>query len=365
MERILYLNERFCAVSEDGRLVEYLPAAGEERCGEILLGRVERLMASLQCAFVDIGRRKSGFLPLTENSKSFQGPPIRSGEEIPVQIRREETGGKGAYLSRDLTLAGKYLLLMPCNRHIGVSARIREEADRERLTALGRELAAGRFGLVLRASALDAEREELREEMNLLWDRWQRALARDGGRPADRILLRGNTAEEDLLNDYGPRGIDRVIRGEEWPTDLERQRAEANNRRVRLPHGGNLVIDPCEALTVIDVNSASDGRGLSKRETVLETNLEACREIAIQTRLRNLSGILILDLIDMAEEADRLRVLAELERAFAGDRVKTVIHGLTRLGLVEMTRKRTAARPDGSSARRPDGEMPGKDGGKA
>ncbi len=365
MERVLYLNDRFCAVSEDGRLVEYIPASEETQCGGILRGRVERLMASLQCAFVDIGRKRSGFLPLTENSKTFQDTPLRSGADILVQIRKEETGGKGAFLSRDLTLAGKYVLLMPRNRHIGVSARIQEEANRERLIALGKKISEGRFGLILRAASLDVEEETLREETERLYLRWQNALERARKNPAERIVLRGNTVEEDLLNDYGPRGIDRVIREGEWPVDLERQRKEAAGRRIRLPHGGDLIIDPCEALTVIDVNSASDGRGMSKRETVLETNLEACREMAIQTRLRNLSGILILDLIDMEEETDRLRVLSELKNAFAGDRVKTVIHGLTRLGLVEMTRKRTAARPDGGNRGENAEENALKDGMKA
>ena len=112
---------------------------------------------------------------------------------------------------------------------------------------------------------------------------------------------------------------------------------------IRLPHGGNIVIDRCEAMTVIDVNSASDSGDGNRRATALRTNLEACREIMIQARLRNLAGILILDLIDMEKEEDRYRVQRELENYFQQDRIKTVIHGYTSLGLIEMTRKRSRA----------------------
>lgn len=344
MERILYLNEAWCAVEENGRLVEYIPVNPEEKTGEILLGRVQRIMGSMQCAFVDIGRKKSGFLPLKENSETFQGKPVRSGEDVIVQIRREEREEKGAYLSRDLTLAGSGLLLMPMNRFTGVSARIRDPEERERLKRTGEELRNGgeaAYGLILRAAALQMSMEALREERDALLEKWQKAKIRAEAHPEDRVILPGNSIAEELLNDYSPRGILRIEKDGELPADLQRQLKEAANRKVRLPHGGNIVIDPCEAMTVIDVNSASDGRGLSRRETILQTNLEACREIAIQARLRNLSGILILDLIDMEAESDRSMVLDELEKCFEEDRIKTVIHGLTKLGLVEMTRKRS------------------------
>jgi len=148
MERILYLNETFCAVAEDGRLVEYIPAAAGDETGQILRGKIERMMPGLEAAFVDIGRKKAGFLPLKENSRSFTGGAIRSGDRVWVQIRKEETGEKGAYLSRDLTIAGSRILLMPMNRHIGVSARITDEETRQRLAETGRRLADGQCGIV-------------------------------------------------------------------------------------------------------------------------------------------------------------------------------------------------------------------------
>ena len=340
MNRIIWIGDGWCAASEDGRLVEYLPAGSRDGSGAILRGRVERIMSSLQAAFVDIGRKRSGFLPLKENSQTFDGGDIRSGDEVWVQIRREETGEKGCFLSRDLSVAGSRMILMPRNRYVGVSARVREEADRERLREAGRKLTGDRIGLVMRASALEADEETMRAEFEALTRRWAEAERNAGEDPGLRVILPADGPAEELLRDYGPRGITDVRRGAELPADLERQRKAAENRRVRLPHGGSLVIDRCEAMTVIDVNSASDDRGQNRRETILETNLEACREIAVQARLRDLTGILILDLIDMDRDEDRERMLAELETAFAGDRIKTVIHGLTRLGLVEMTRKR-------------------------
>lgn len=334
MERILYLNETFCAVAEDGRLVEYIPAAAGDETGQILRGKIERMMPGLEAAFVDIGRKKAGFLPLKENSRSFTGGAIRSGDRVWVQIRKEETGEKGAYLSRDLTIAGSRILLMPMNRHIGVSARITDEETRQRLAETGRRLADGQCGIVMREAAAEASEAELAEELGKLREKWQKIQAGE------------ETPEgpaEELRRDYGPKGITEIREGAELPTDLRRQKQEAENRKIRLPHGGNIVIDRCEALTAIDVNSASDPGEGNRRETVIRTNLEACREIMIQARLRNLSGILILDMIDMDDEKDRSLILEALKEAFREDRIKTVIHGYTSLGLIEMTRKRSRA----------------------
>ncbi len=338
---MLFLSEKFCAVKEDGRLVEYIPESPEIRAGEILRGRVERIMASLQAAFVDIGRKKSGFLPLKENSLSFQGESLRSGQEVWVQIHREENGDKGAYLTRDLTVPGSSLILMPMNRYIGVSSRISDPEEREKLRKLGSSLARNRFGLVMRQAALGRTEAELADEVSVLCEKWEKARAGALEDPARRVILSSGSAAEDLLRDYGPRGIDAVVRDAEPDARMRQELRSAEERKVRLPHGGNIVVDRCEAMTVIDVNTAGNDPGSGRRDTILETNLEACREIAVQTRLRNLSGILILDMIDMETEEDRKRVLQELERAFAADRIKTHIHGFTRLGLVEMTRKRS------------------------
>ena len=334
MERIIYVNKAFCAVEENRRLVEYIPVREEDQTGRILYGKVNRIMAGLKAAFVDIGRERDGFLPLRENSNSFTEPDFRSGDRVLVQIRREETGKKGAALSRDISIPGSYLILMPMNRHIGISARIQDPELQEKLLRTGRELAAGRFGLVMREASASVNTEILRGEIAQLEEQWDKIRNSGASAPED-------SPYEELVRDYTPRGISRIERVDILPPDLLRQLKEGEQRKIRLPHGGNIVIDRCEALTVIDVNSASDTGQGNRREAILRTNMEACREMVIQARLRNLSGILIMDLIDMDHPEDQELILEELRKAAGGDRIKTVIHGFTNLGLLEMTRKRS------------------------
>lgn len=345
MERILYVNQDFCAVAEDGRLTEYIPVRPEDRTGEILIGRVDRIMSGLDAAFVDIGRTRDGFLPLRENSRSFTGGPLRSGDRVAVQIRKEENGQKGVFLSRDLTIPGAYLILMPMNRHVGVSVRIQDEETRERLLRTGKQLSGEEFGLVMREAAAEAAEEELRSELEGLLAQWDDIRA--GKLPPASV-------KDELQRDYGPRGGVQIRETDTLPTDLQRQLKEAGLRKIRLPHGGNIVIDRCEAMTVIDVNSASDSGSGNRRETILRTNLEACRETMIQTRLRNLSGIIIIDFIDMDAAEDRERIRNALADAFREDRIKTVIHGYTSLGLMEMTRKRSRSAAGMTAADRPE-----------
>ena len=198
MERILYSNPDFCAVAEGQRLVEYIPVAARDEAGLILWGKVQRIMPALEAAFVDIGRKKAGFLPLRENSSSFQGSPLRSGDRVLVQIRKEETGEKGAYLTRDVSIPGSCLLLMPMNRHIGVSARITDPTERTGLQETGMRLSGGAFGLVMREAALRATETELAAELEELRARWNQV--REGD-------ISGESIEEELLRDYTPRGV--------------------------------------------------------------------------------------------------------------------------------------------------------------
>ena len=337
MERMIYRTPEALALVEDGRLAEYLDIRDDARSGDIVMAKVDRMMPGLECAFADIGRKKDGFLPLKENSRSFSAPPLHSGDRIPVQIRREETGEKGAFLSRDLTLPGALVILMPCNRYIGVSSRIRDEQTREALRGLGAEIMGERAGLVLRAAAESASENEIIREAETLWETWQeiRIRVREAQLPGDVLYACDPAAL--LIRDYGSPPLEDC---EELPPAIRRELAVAGNRKVPLPSGGNLVIDRCEALTVIDVNSASARGEGGKEFTVTAVNLEACKEAALQIRLRDLSGIILIDFIDMASETDQSLVCEALENALSADRRKTVLHGWTRLGLMEMTRKR-------------------------
>ncbi len=341
MTRKIICGPGFCAVTEDGVLVEYIPEDPADQCGDILLGKSDRVMPGMNCMFVDIGRKKSGFLPMDENSESFTGGKMHSGDRILLQVKKEETGSKGAYLTRDITLPGSTVILMPMNRYIGVSNRISDEVIREKLRKTGLEIADGRFGLVMRNSAEGAEIGTIRQEAEILYEAWQEILkkAAQGGKPG-RVLFSGNTAER-LREDYAKNGVDDILTVTEADNQVIRQLRQASERTVHLHGGGNIVVDRCEAMTVIDINTASYTGGDSKERTILETNLEACEVIAQQVRLRNLSGIILIDFIDMDEERDRSLVTERLNECFARDRIKTVIHGWTSLGLIEMTRKRT------------------------
>lgn len=341
MNRKILSGPDFCAVKEDGKLVEYISLSDDDKCGDILLGRIGRIMSGMQCAFVDIGRKKEGFLPLNENSRSFTGEQIRSGDTVLLQIKKEEHADKGAFLSRDVTLPGRLTILMPMNRYTGVSSRIDQPEVRENLRDLGSRINEGQFGMIMRFAAAYAGEEELRAETDELCNLWHQIqhMAEKGGRPGT-VLMHGDPAEQ-LQKDYTSRGDTEIQYVDEPDGDLIRQLNEARQRKLQLPGGGNIVIDRCEAMTVIDVNTASARGQGSKEQLILQTNLEACLLISQQIRLRNLSGIIIIDFIDMETENDRNLVQTRLDQCFRQDRVKTVIHGWTKLGLMEMTRKRT------------------------
>ena len=341
MERNLITGPDFCAVTEDGILTEFLKSDPSMQYGDILIGTVERMMPGIGSAFVDIGRKKSGFLPIRENSLSFQGEKLRSGMKTAVQIRKEETGGKGAFLTRDLTLAGKNVLLMPMNRYIGVSSRITDEEDRERLRRIGQDVSQNRTGLVMRTAALNAGMEEIAEETHRLMSEWETVSARIKEGCGSGTVLYHQDPVTQMIRDYEAKGVNRQIMADAPDADLQRQLRAAGERTVRTGNGGNIVIDRCEAMTVIDVNSGSakaDGRPES---AYLETNLSACETIAAQIRLRDLSGIILIDFIDLKQSEDRDKVEQTLADALKRDRRKTVLHGWTHLGIMEMTRKRT------------------------
>ncbi len=341
MKRVIIKGPGYCAVTEDGLLTEYIREDTGDQYGAVLTGKIGRLMPGMKCAFVDIGRKRSGFLPMDDLSASFTGAEARSGDLLILQVKKEETGEKGAFLTRDVVLPGKLVILMPMNRYIGISNRIKEEAVRARLKQTGTETAGGRFGLIMRSAAAEAQDKEIREEAEALFVQWIQITerAKEGEKPG-RVLYYGDTFTR-LTEDYASGGFETAEETTGPGTDLLRQLKQAEARSVSLPGGGNIVIDRCEAMTVIDVNTSSYAGAGSKEQNVLHTNLEACEMIARQVRLRNLSGIILIDFIDMDEETDRSLVFDKLKEYFSHDRIKTVIHGWTNLGIMEMTRKRT------------------------
>lgn len=351
---------REIAVVEDGKLVEYLIEDDSDSAEAVYVGRVERVVPGMKAAFVDIGQEKNGFLPLEEKNQ-VNTPKLQSGMSVLVQIRKEAQGSKGAFLSRDVSLCGETVLAMPLNDMIGVSSRITDASQRRALQELGREITGGGFGLVMRSAAAEASEDAIREETERLMARWEEIRKAAPTAHVPSMIYGARSQLDMLLDDYRPRGIDCIHTDDEALAQalsaeyavhlskpgvmtlmgLTKQRDKALERRAWLDSGGNLVIDPCEAMTVIDVNTAKFTGKRQLEETIVKLNLEACKEIARQVRLRNISGIILIDMIDMAAQESRNLVLDALQSAFAADRVKTVIHGFTSLGLVEMTRKKS------------------------
>lgn len=353
---------REIALVEDGKLCEYLlDDAATAEAEAIYVGRVERIVPGMKAAFVDIGHEKNGFLPLEERSQTAAVPKLQTGDSVLVQIKKAAQGTKGAFLTRDITLCGQRVILMPMNRYIGVSSRIEDENARKALVSLGKSIADGRFGLIMRNGAMEAAKQDVYAEVDELCSAWAEIQAKAPTAHVPSLIHSPRTQLDSLLDDYRPRGIDRIVTNDETlgtalehiaPVTiakdemmtiarLEHQRDKALQRHVWLDSGASLVIDPCEAMTVIDVNTAKFTGKRDLEQTILKTNLEACKEIARQIRLRNLAGIILIDMIDMEAAEHRQQVLEALQDALKADRVKTVVHGFTSLGLIEMTRKKS------------------------
>jgi len=349
--------------------------------GNVYMGKVVRVLPGMQSAFVDIGGERAAFLHVADiwearNHDGFR--PIErmltEGQSLMVQVVKDPIGTKGARLSTQISVAGRLLVYLPQESHIGISQRIEDEAERaglrEKLTQLLPEGQSG--GFIIRTVAESASERDLSFDVDYLRKVWAgiESRVRTASPPAllyqdltlslrvlrdmvhddtGRILVDSRETYRKVLGfaqDYIPNVAARVqhYMGERPLFDLysvEDEIERALARRVDLKSGGYLIIDQTEALTTIDVNTGAFVGGRSFDDTVFKTNLEAAQVIARQLRLRNLGGIIILDFIDMESEEHRAAVLGELRKALARDRVRMTVNGFTQLGLVEMTRKRT------------------------
>lgn len=360
---------RHIAALLNDRLCEYYveEQSGESLVGAIFLGRVERVLPGVSAAFVKLGLEHNGFLPIHETDCFHQRQgkaPLMTGDDVLVQVKKDAKGDKGAYLTRDITLVGQYAILMPLSGFVGVSKRVTDESERKAAVALGKRLSAGRFGLIVRHAALFASESDIQCELQTLQARWQAIEAAAPCRRAPSLMERDAGMVATLIRDYAaryqcsvdaasprPQDIPQSVEWNQLP-DMELEalwrgkRVDAESklalsRRVALPGGASLVIDEREALQTIDLNSGGNVTPTGDGELPLEQNLAAVPEIARQIRLRNLSGILLVDFIDMKTDDERERVLAAMRESVRDDRVKTVVHGFTSLGLLEMTRRRT------------------------
>ena len=351
--------------------------------GNIFLGRVARVLPGMQSAFIDIGLERAAFLHVADiwEYRQFtqEKPPpierlIHEGDTLLVQVVKDPLGTKGARLSTQVSLAGRMLVYLPQDPHIGISQRIEDEAERMLLRERLKRLvpADEKGGYIIRTSAEDASEQDLASDLEYLRVLWGRILERraQSAAPsklyqelslAQRVLRDIATEEttaihvdsrenfqklEQFATQFVPRVAGKLTHytGERPLFDLYSIDAEierALGRRVELKSGGYLIIDQTEAMTTIDVNTGGYVGTRNFDDTIYKTNLEASQAIARQLRMRNLGGIIIVDFIDMMNAEHRDAVLAEFKKALARDRTRMTVSDFTQLGLVEMTRKRT------------------------
>ncbi len=346
-------GRREMALLDEKRLLAfYKDAGGGIEAEQIYLGAVDRIVKGMEACFVRLGGESMGFLPFAECKEK-----PRSGDKLLVQVKKPPIGDKAPYLTADVSLAGRYALLTPLTPRCAVSKKITEEAERERLLNTAQRLAPSGMGLVMRTESAQAAEADIAADVKELLSQWldvteKRKTAAapcmlKGREDALLRLLRDEHGEISEILTNAPDKLAPVplpVRACENPFDLYAIRSKLEKsmqRKVWLDCGGYLIIDKTEALTVIDVNSGKFTGGKSGTEdTFLRLNLEAAKEIARLARLRNMGGILIIDFVDMQSEDSRAAVQTALEEALRDDPVKTVVHGFTSLGLMEMTRKK-------------------------
>ena len=353
--------------------------------GNIYLGKVVRVLPGMQSAFIDIGLERAAFLHVADiwEAKSHDGPsqpivPIEKllfdGMALTVQVIKDPIGTKGARLSTQISIAGRMLVYLPQDNHIGISQRIENEQEREALRSTVQRLLPPqeKGGFIIRTMAEDASEADLQMDIDYLRKTWSSIALSAKSKPPTSLLHQDLSLAQRVLRDfvtddtatiqvdsrenfqmlqnfgtsYTPSVLPRLqhYTGERPLVDLygvEEEIERALGRRVDLKSGGYLIVDQTEAMTTIDVNTGSFVNGRNFDETIFKTNLEAAQAIARQLRLRNLGGIIILDFIDMENLEHRAAVLSELHKALARDRTKMSISSFSALGLVELTRKRT------------------------
>ena len=368
---------RIAAVLSDERVDELIVAQGRYQIGDVYLGTVENVLPGIDAAFVNIGEsEKNGFIHVTDLGplrlkKGSAGITelLEPRQKVLVQVMKEPTGTKGPRLTGNLALPGRYLVLQPHGQGVNISRRISADSERNRLRALGVLIKPPGAGLLIRTEADAISEELLIEDLEALLRQWEgiQQAAESASPPV--LLNRDEDFIHRILRDHmgpdlarvvvdDPNAVGRVtsflgadastvqVEAHSESTELlEHYKVNAAIRdalkpRVDLPSGGYVIIEPTEALTVIDVNSGSFTRSANARETVLWTNCEAAIEIARQLKLRNIGGVIIIDFIDMDSRRDQLQLLEHFTTAVRDDAARPQIAQLTELGLVELTRKR-------------------------
>ncbi len=359
-------EETRMGIAENGRLMEYIVErkSNSQLVGSIFSGRVCNVVRGIQAAFIDIGLDKNAFLYLGDKAD------ITEGQKVLVEITKDARGTKGPTATLDLSLPGRYAVLLPGAAYIGISRKITESAERARLKKIAEEVTGSSVGVVIRTNAQGVAEEALRRDLRQLLADWQVIQARAKLAKNPQVLHRELDISVRIVRDYLNADVDEVIvddvavykRLKELLQGLADERcrltlhdkqtdiftyyrlsddiASISDRRIDLPSGGYLIIDYTEAMTVIDVNSGHFSGRESLAETVMQINREAAAEIARQLRLRDIGGIIVVDFIDMDKKEYREEIMALLEEALQTDKMKPCVQDMTVLNLVEITRKK-------------------------
>lgn len=379
---IIAEQHRIAAVFSEDQIQELIVATGTHQVGDVYLGVVENVLPGIDAAFVNIGdTERNGFIHVSDlgplklqRQAGSITELLRPQQKVLVQVMKEPTGNKGPRLTGNISLPGRYLVLMPNGKGVNLSRRIRNENERNRLRALAILIKPDGMGMVVRTEAEGMPEDAIIEDLESLQEQWETICREGGSTRAPALLNRDDDFIQRVLRDVYSNDVNRIV--VDSPTGLRRVKQhlmtwgggrlpqgvlidqhrdrmpvleyfrvnaairEALKPRVDLPSGGYIIIERTEALTVIDVNSGSFTRSATARETVLWTNCEAATEIARQLRLRNIAGVIIVDFIDMDSRRDQLQVLEHFNRALRSDKARPQIAQLTELGLIELTRKR-------------------------
>ena len=379
---IIAEQHRIAAVFSEDQIEEIIVATGTHQVGDIYMGVVENILTSIDAAFVNIGEgERNGFIHVTDlgplklrRSGGTISDLLAPQQRVLVQVMKEPTGNKGPRLTGNISMPGRYVVLMPFGRGVNLSRRIRSEDERSRLRALAILIKPAGMGLLVRTEAEDMSEDSIIEDLDNLLKQWEFVQQESSNTRYPTLLDRDRDFIQRVLRDVYTGDVNRIVTDTSdgmrrvkqhllnWgegkiPTgvfiDHHRERTnileyfrvnaairEALRPRVDLPSGGYIIIQPTEALTVIDVNSGSFTRSQTSRETVLWTNCEAATEVARQMRLRNVAGVIVVDFIDMDSRLDQLQLLDHFDKALRADKSRPQIAQLTELGLVELTRKR-------------------------
>jgi ribonuclease E len=379
---IIAEQHHLAAVFWEEQIQELIVATGHQQVSDIYLGTVENVIPGIDAAFVNIGNsERNGFIHVTDlgplrlkRSAAAITELLAPQQKALVQVMKEPTGNKGPRLTGNITLPGRYLVLMPYGKGVKLSRRIKDENERSRLRALAILIKPPGMGLLIRTEADGKAEEAIMEDLEFLQKQWetiqyqanyakppvllnrdddfiQRVLRDTYSAEVNTIMIDSSSGvkriKQQLANwssGRSPQGVFIDYHRESQPIlDYYRVNAairEALKPRVELPSGGYVIIEPTEALTVIDVNSGSFTRSATARETVLWTNTEAATEIARQLRLRNIGGVIVVDFIDMDSHRDKIKLLEHFNNSLKGDKARPQIAQLSELGLVELTRKR-------------------------